>query len=68
MLSSVLKSKKAVQVNISIIRAFVLLRKYLMDYSELKQQIEQLETGINRKFKDVYEAINYLLSPAAKSL
>ena len=61
MLSSVLKSKKAVQVNIAIMRAFVLLRQHLSDYRDLKEHIEILETEMNRKFKDVYEALNYLI-------
>jgi hypothetical protein len=63
MLSSVLKSEKAVQVNIAIMRAFVLLRQYLMDYRELQLRIEKLEKEMNRKFKDIHEALNYLLDP-----
>ncbi len=63
MLSSVLKSKTAVLVNISIMRAFVVLRQYYMDYGELKRQIEKLEIEMNHKFKDIYEALNFLLDP-----
>jgi len=47
MLSSVLKSKKAVQVNISIIRAFVVLRQHLADYKDLKEAIAVLEKEID---------------------
>ena len=61
MLSSVLKSKKAIQVNISIIRAFVMYRKHLADYDKLKEQIAQLEKEMNVKFKDIHQALNYLL-------
>jgi len=61
MLSSVLKSKKAVEVNIAIMRAFVLLRQHLMNYSDLKTKIEQLEKEMNTKFKDINQALNYLL-------
>lgn len=50
MLSSVLKSKKAIQVNISIIKAFVKMREMLVDYQELKQKIEDMERKIDKKF------------------
>jgi hypothetical protein len=66
MLSSVLRSKKAIDVNIAIMRAFVLLRQHLADYNDLKEEIRKLEKGMNRKFKDIYEAINYLMSPQSK--
>jgi hypothetical protein len=61
MLSSVLKSKKAIQVNILIMRAFVSIRQHLFNYKDLKEQIEKLEKEMNLKFKDIYEALNYLL-------
>ena len=62
MLSSVLKSKKAVQVNISIIRAFVVLRQHLADYKDLKEAIAVLEKEMNTKFKDINQALHYLLN------
>src|SRR3989304_2786878 len=62
MLSSVLKSKKAIEVNIAIMRAFVMIKQYYLDYKELKQQIETLEKEMNKKFKDIHEALNYLLN------
>lgn len=61
MLSSVLKSDKAIDVNISIIRAFVYIRSYAMQHKDLTEQLKSLETKFNRQFKDVYEAINYLM-------
>lgn len=61
MLSSVLRSDKAIEVNINIIRAFVLMRQHLSDYKELKEKIEKIETEMNIKFQDIYQAINYLL-------
>ncbi|MFM7023231.1 MAG: ORF6N domain-containing protein [Flavobacteriales bacterium] len=61
MLSSVLNSKKAIEVNISIIRAFVLLRQYALNNRELSVKIKKLEKKYNQQFKDVHEAINYLL-------
>ena len=63
MLSSVLKSQKALQVNITIVRAFVMIRQYYSDSTELKQRIESLENEMQVKFKDIYEALNFLLNP-----
>ncbi|WP_367277960.1 ORF6N domain-containing protein [Winogradskyella sp.] len=45
MLSSILKSKKAIDVNIAIMRSFVMLRQHLTDYGDLKEQIAQLYKG-----------------------
>lgn len=61
MLSTVLRSYKAIEVNINIIRAFVLMRQHLSDYKELKEKIEKIETEMNVKFQDIYQAINYLM-------
>ena len=58
MLSSVLNSDKAIDVNISIMRAFVLLRQHLTDYKDLKEQITKLEKEMNIKFKDINQALN----------
>jgi hypothetical protein len=66
MLSGVLKSEKAIDVNIAIMRAFVLLRQHLADYKNLKEVIAKLEKEMNRKFKDINEALHYLLSPKGK--
>ena len=68
MLSSVLRSQKAIDVNIAIMRAFVLVRKHLTDYSDLKSEIKKLELDMNRKFKDINEALHYLLSPKSKPI
>ena len=62
MLSSVLSSDKAIDVNILIMRAFVLMRQYALTHSDLTEKLVELETKFNKKFKDVYEAINYLLT------
>ncbi|MEI6866386.1 ORF6N domain-containing protein [Flavicella sp.] len=61
MLSSVLKSDKAIDVNIVIMRAFVMLRQHLTDYGNLKEEIAKLEKEMNVKFKDIHQALNYLL-------
>ena len=61
MLSSVLKSDKAIDVNISIMRAFVFIRQYALSHQELTQKLKALENQYNKQFKDVYEALNYLI-------
>jgi hypothetical protein len=62
MLSSVLNSIKAIEVNIMIMRAFVLLRKYALNYNELDKRIAELELKYNKHFKGIYEALDLLLS------
>jgi hypothetical protein len=61
MLSSVLKSKKAIQVNIQIMRAFVFIRQYALTHKDLTEKLQQLESRYDKQFKDVYNAINFLL-------
>jgi len=61
MLSSVLNSDTAVEVNISIIRAFLIMRQYLSDYKEIKDKITQIENEMQLKFNDIHQALNYLL-------
>lgn len=62
MLSGILKSEKAIRVNIDIMRAFVFLRKYALTHKDLTEKLKILENKYNKQFKDVYEAINYLLN------
>ena len=62
MLSSVLNSQKAIQVNIAIIRAFVFIRQYALNFKELTAKLKTLETKYDKHFKDVYEALDYLLN------
>jgi hypothetical protein len=62
MLSSVLNSAKAIEVNIQIVRAFVLLRQYALTHSDLTYKLKELESRYNKQFNDVYEALNYLLN------
>ena len=62
MLASVLKSSKARKMNIAIVRAFIALKKFALDYKELAEKIARLEKKYNRQFKDVYEALNLLLN------
>lgn len=63
MLSSVLKSFRAVQVNIQIMRAFVKLRQLLNTHKELAHKLEALEKKYDAQFKSVFDAIRMLMSP-----
>ena len=66
MLSSVLKSKRAIEVNIAVIRAFVKMRQILSSHEELKQKIEEMEAKYDENFKMVFEAIRQLLTEEEK--
>ena len=61
MLSGVLKSEKAIKVNINIMRAFVVLRQFALTNESLTRKLKEIETRYDKQFKDVYEAINFLL-------
>lgn len=61
MLSGILNSDKAINVNIAIMRAFVFIRQYALNHKDLTDKLKELESKYNKQFKDVYEAINYLL-------
>ena len=61
MLSSVLKSKKAIQMNISIMRAFVMMRLFALTYQELSEKLLELEKQHNQKFDDIEQVLNYLI-------
>ena len=66
MLSGILRSKKAVQVNIEIMRAFVYLRKMALQYSEISDKIESLESKYDAQFAEVFTALRYVLDPERK--
>ncbi len=61
MLSSVLNSKRAVQVNIQIIRTFTKLRELLTTNKDLKQKIEAMEKKYDKQLRGIFEAIKHLL-------
>jgi hypothetical protein len=63
MLSSVLRSKRAVQVNIEIMRAFVRLRQILASNKELARKLDELERKYDAQFKIVFDAIRKLMTP-----
>jgi len=61
MLANVLKSKKARQTSIAIVKAFIALKQFVLNYKELSEKLKELETKYDKRFKDVSQAINYLL-------
>jgi hypothetical protein len=63
MLSSVLRSKRAVQVNIAIMRAFVRLREMLLSNADLARKLDALENKYDAQFKVVFDAIRELMTP-----
>jgi ORF6N domain len=65
MLSSVLNSERAVQVNIAIMRTFVQLRRLMDSNADLARKIENLEKKYDEKFASVFAAIKQLIAPSA---
>ena len=63
MLSSVLNSKRAIQVNIEIMRAFIRLRQILASHKELARRLDELEQKYDTQFKSVFDAIRQLMTP-----
>jgi hypothetical protein len=67
MLSSVLRSKRAISVNIEVMRTFVRLRRILASNAGLSRRLDNLESKYDRKFKVVFDAIRQLMSPPLPS-
>lgn len=65
MLSSVLRSPRAVRVNVEIMRAFVRLRKLLASHAELARQLAELEAKYDAQFRVVFDAIRALMATEA---
>ncbi len=65
-LSSVLNSERAIQVNIQIMRTYTKLRQLMMSHVELKNKIDKMEKKYDVQFKIVFEAIKELLTPEEK--
>ncbi len=66
MLSSILRSDRAIQVNIQIMRTFTKLRELLLTNAELKEKIDALESKYDGQFRDVFEAIHVLIAEGSK--
>ncbi len=63
MLSSVLRSKQAVQVNIEIMRTFVELRQMTADHKALARRLQKIELKYDKQFAVVFDAIRELMEP-----
>ena len=63
MLSGVLHSKRAIQVNIQIMRAFIQLKRLLLTNADLRRKIEEIEKKYDKQFAIVFQAIKQLLEP-----
>lgn len=63
MLSSVLRSPQAVEMNVAIMRTFVALRKMAASYAELVQRLEKMEERYDGQFSEVYAALRQILQP-----
>ncbi len=61
MLSSILNSEIAIDVNIAIMRAFVMMRQFALTYKELSEKLIELEKQHNQKFDDIEQVLNYLI-------
>ena len=66
MLSSVLRSKKAIQINISIMRAFVMMRQGALTHQELSARLDALEQQYGQKFSDIEQVLNFLIQKDQK--
>lgn len=62
MLSSVLRSKKAIEMNVAIVRTFVQLRKLANNYEEIMNKVRQMESQYNHQFAEIYQALHQLMS------
>ena len=62
MLSSVLRSQRAVEVNIAIMRAFVRLREWLASHKDLTRKLDELEKKYDQQFQVIFEAIRQLMA------
>ncbi len=66
MLSSVLNSKRAIQMNIQIMRTFVEIRELLATHKELARKLEELETKYDKRFQVVFDVIKQLIRSTEK--
>jgi phage regulator Rha-like protein len=66
MLASVLNSRVAVQASIQVVRAFIRLREILATHKELARKLAELEQKYDKRFKVVFDAIRYLMTPPEK--
>ena len=68
MLSGILNSDVAINVNIAIMRTFVMIRRYALEHKEFNAKLLEIETKYDKKFSAVYEALNYLIKKEEKEV
>jgi hypothetical protein len=68
MLSAVLNSQRAVQTSVLIMRAFVLMRKWALEYQDLQDKLSELEQRFGQKFTDIEQVLNYLIQKDQKQV
>jgi hypothetical protein len=68
MLSGLLNSKTAIYINISIMRAFVLMRQWALEYHDLQEKLTDLEKRFGQKFTDIEQVLNYLIQKDQKQV
>ena len=61
MLSGILSSDVAINVNIAIMRTFVMIRKYASEHKSFDEKLQEMETKYDKQLSNVYEALNYLI-------
>jgi hypothetical protein len=67
MLSSVLRSSRAIAVNVEIMRAFVRLRRMVIEHADLASRLDRLEQDYDAKFKVIFDAIRQLMLPPGEA-
>ena len=67
MLSSVLRSERALRVNVEIMRAFVRMRRMVIDHKDLSRRLDTLEARYDGQFRMVFKAIRRLMRPSRRS-
>jgi hypothetical protein len=68
MLSAVLNSQRAVQTSVLIMRAFVLMRQWALEYQDLQDKLSELEQRFGQKFTDIEQVLNYLIQKDQKQV
>lgn len=63
MLSSILNSDRAIDVNIQIMRTFTKIREFLASHSDLRRKLAEMEKKYDSHFKNVFDAIKMLMTP-----
>ena len=66
MVANVLRSENAIFASIFIVRAFIALRQVALQYKELAEKLAQLENTNNKQFREIYQALNYLIDKKQK--